>query len=86
MTFPRCLSEAETIERAIGGANLARYGDGEFNIAKGGNCVSQKASAKLAAELRRILEKAPAGCLPCLPDPNCGGGKSPKQEDRKSVV
>jgi len=81
MKFPPCLSEAETIERAIAGANLARYGDGEFNLAKGGSCVSQKAHPKLAAELRGILEKAPKGCLPCLPDPNCGGGKSPKREN-----
>lgn len=86
MKFPPCLSEAETIERAIAGANLARYGDGEFNLARGGNCKSQKAHPKLAAELRAILDKAPKGCLPCLPDPNCGGGKSPKRDNWLKVT
>jgi hypothetical protein len=75
MKFPPCLSEAETIERAIAGANLARYGDGEFNLAIGRNCVSQAGNPKLAAELRAILEKAPKGCLPCLPNPYGGTPK-----------
>ena len=37
--------------------SIARYGDGEFNLIKGGNCVSQKADHALAAELRAILYK-----------------------------
>ena len=86
MKFPPCLSEAETIERAISGANLARYGDGEFSLARGGNCVSQRGNPKLAAELRAILTKAPKGCLPCLPDPNCGNGKSPKRANWLKVA
>lgn len=79
MKFPTCLSESETIERAIAGANLARYGDGEFNIVIGRNCVSQRGDKGLRKELIEILNRAPAGCLPCLPDPYCGGGKSPKK-------
>ena len=79
MKYPPCLSEAETIERAIAGANLARYGDGEFNIVIGRNCVSQRGDKSLRKELIDILNQAPAGCLPCLPDPYCGGGKSPKK-------
>lgn len=86
MKFPPCLSEAETVERAISGANLSRYGDGEISLARGGNCVSQRGNPKLAAELRGILEKAPKGCLPCLPDPDCGGGKSPKRDNWLKVV
>ncbi len=75
MNFPKCLSEAETLERAIAGQNLARFGDGEFSIARGGHCVSQKGDKSLAKELRDILEKAPSGCLPCLPDPYGGTPK-----------
>lgn len=78
MKFPKCLSEAETLERAIAGDSLARFGDGEFSIARGGNCVSQRGDKSLAAELRGILEQAPPGCLPCLPDPN---GGTPKKEN-----
>lgn len=72
MTYPRCLTESETIERALKGANLARYGDGEFRICQGGNCASQSYEKSLAIELRAILEKSPAGCLPCLPNPYGG--------------
>ncbi len=61
MKYPKCLTEAETVERAIAGANLARYGDGEFNLCDGRNCTSQQRQPKLATELRAILEKAPAG-------------------------
>lgn len=75
MKFPPCLSEADTVERSIAGANLARFGDGEFALAIGRNCVSQKGDPKLAAELRAILEKAPKGCLPCLPNPYGGTPK-----------
>src|SRR5262245_31287564 len=75
MKFPPCLSEVETVERAIAGANLARYGDGEFNLADGRNCISQRGDPKLAAELKAILEKAPKGCLPCLPTPYGGTPK-----------
>ena len=51
MKYPPCLSEAETIERAIAGANLARYGDGEFNIVIGRNCVSQRGDKSLRKSL-----------------------------------
>jgi hypothetical protein len=70
MKYPKsCLTEAETVERAIAGESLSRFGDGEFNLALGRNCQSQWANPKLAAELRQILLQAPKGCLPCLPYP-----------------
>lgn len=72
MIYPKCLTEAETVERALKGANIARYGDGEFRICQGGNCASQSYEKGLAQELRAILEKAPSGCLPCLPNPYGG--------------
>lgn len=75
MKYPQCLTEAETVERAINGMNLARYGDGEFNLCVGRNCTSQRADKSLAAELRGILEQAPNGCLPCLPTPYGGTPK-----------
>lgn len=70
MKYPKsCLTEAETVERALAGESLSRFGDGEFNLALGRNCQSQWANPKLAAELRQILLQAPKGCLPCLPYP-----------------
>lgn len=76
MKFRKCLTEAETLERAIAGENLARFGDGEFNLAVGRNCVSQAANPKLQAELCQILLQAPKRCLPCLPDPYGGTPKT----------
>lgn len=81
MKFPPCLSEAETVQRAIAGANLARFGDGELQICMGGNAAAQLRNPALAAELRTILLNQIKGCLVCLPDPYCGGGKSPKRDN-----
>lgn len=67
MAYPQTLTETETITRAIGGISLARYGDGEFKLCTGGNCVSQPYSKAIGAELRRVLTKPGANCLPCIP-------------------
>lgn len=75
--YPKVLSEAETIELAHGGMNLARYGDGELKNALGGNCVSQPADKSLAAELKRVLLDPAKGCLPCIPNLN---SETPKRE------
>jgi hypothetical protein len=46
-TYPTVLSEDETIDLALKGHSLARYGDGEMSIMLGGNCVSQLYDEKL---------------------------------------
>lgn len=75
MRYPKCLSEAETVERAIAGMSIARYGDGEFCLAIGRNCVSQRADPKLAAELNEVLQNRVKNCLVCMPDPYSGTPK-----------
>lgn len=68
MTLPPVLSEFETINQALKGKSLARYGDGELRLMAGrGTCVSQDPDPKLAAELRDILKNPPKNCLVCLP-------------------
>lgn len=74
--YPKVLSEEETLERALAGENLARYGDGELKLALGGNCVSQPADPKLAEELKRVLVAPEKGCLPCIPNVD---SKTPKR-------
>jgi hypothetical protein len=70
MKYPKsCLTEAETVERALAGESLSRFGDGEFNLALGRNCQSQPPTRSSPQELRQILLQAPKGCLPCLPYP-----------------
>lgn len=76
-SYPTVLSESLTIDRAISGENLARYGDGEFKLALGRKCISQPADKDLSIELRDILMRPPKGCLPCLPSPF---GGTPRKE------
>lgn len=70
MTYPYVLTEDETLDLALAGTSLGRYGDGEMSIMVGGNCVSQVFDAKLSAELNHVA-KAPAqwyaGGTPFLP-------------------
>jgi hypothetical protein len=69
MTYPAVLSEADTIAKAAAGRSLARYGDGEYSLILGGNCVSQRQVPGIARELAAILqEDGPA--LPCIPNLN----------------
>jgi len=75
--YPHCLSEAETIEAALAGRNLARYGDGEFSLMTGGNCVSQIRDPNLARELQEVLSTSCERTLPCLPTPFGGTPKQP---------
>lgn len=68
MSYPAVLSEAETLARAAAGASLARYGDGELSIIRGGDCVSQVRDPKLAAELAGILAEKNGAALACIPN------------------
>lgn len=69
MSYPRVLSEDETLDRALAGDCLARYGDGELSLALGGDCIFQKRNAVLANELRKILVRPRPNLLVCIP--NC---------------
>lgn len=66
MKYPLVYTEDETIDLALAGRSLARYGDGELRVATGGGCVSQKADPKLARELTIILGTTTAS-LVCIP-------------------
>jgi len=53
--YPQVIGEFETLDLILQGHSIARYGDGEFNIVQGRNCVSQKGDTKLQHELKSIL-------------------------------
>lgn len=61
------LTEAETIERAIAGDSLARFGDGELRLALGGEAKSQARDPALRTQLLQILGGVRGRCLVCLP-------------------
>lgn len=67
MTYPTVLSEDDTIERALSGASLSRFGDGELRLALGKSCASQSPVPALADELKQILA-GKTRALPCIPN------------------
>lgn len=63
----RIRTEAETIQAALAGRSIARFGDGELSICRGGKSVSQEAHPKLRMELLHILAGHVPEVLPCIP-------------------
>ena len=62
------LTEDETLDAALKGISIARYGDGELRLAVGGTSISQRErSPKLTSELRETLSSPPVNCLACIP-------------------
>jgi hypothetical protein len=75
--YPAVLSEPLTIQRALDGANLARFGDGELKLALGHDAKSQRHHPDLEKALRRVLRDWRGRVLPCIP--NIGRRQSPKE-------
>jgi len=71
----KTLTEFETLEAALAGRSIARFGDGEYKLAVGSHAKSQRADPNLAKRLRTILANPDQGALVCVPAPNA---KSPK--------
>lgn len=67
--YPPVLTEDATLDAALSGKCIARYGDGELNLALGGDCVFQRRNAVLASELKKILVRPRPNLLVCIP--NC---------------
>jgi len=60
------LDERQTIEHAVAGQSLARFGDGELRLALGGEAKSQQRNRELSVQLRQILRE-PGPALVCIP-------------------
>lgn len=67
MTYPSVLSEAATLAAVVAGVSLARYGDGEFNLCRGGTSKCQPFASSLQRRLREILQ-ASGECLVGIPN------------------
>jgi hypothetical protein len=78
MIYPPVLDEYDTLNAVLAGKSIARYGDGEFKIAKGGECVSQARDPKLSIELSRILVEPNAACIIGIPTMDPRGPKYAK--------
>lgn len=53
--YPQVLGEMETLDLILSGRSIARYGDGEFKLCRGGHIKSQERDPVLAKRLREIL-------------------------------
>jgi hypothetical protein len=66
--YPTVLSEVETLEAVHAGRSLARYGDGEFAMARGRGIKSQVFDPALSRRLRNILAHGAGHCLVGVPN------------------
>lgn len=73
MSYPKIINEFQTLEAMHQGMSIARFGDGEFNIVRGRDCVSQVRNKKLQTEFDNILKfgsnKYCAVAIPPLDNP-----------------
>lgn len=83
MKYPNVLSEVETLKALHAGASIARYGDGELKLIKGGNCISQIYDRNLGFELAEALRN-PGKCLIGIPNLNSPTPKAPGWEQYKT--
>jgi hypothetical protein len=74
--YPTILDEFETLAEVLRGRSIARYGDGEFNLVRGGNCVSQVHNKRISEELRQILVEPHPNCLVGIPNMSEVGPKA----------
>lgn len=67
MNYPQVVDEFDTLALVLEGKSIARFGDGEFNLARGGNCISQRKYPGLQLELQNILKSNDPNLLVGIP-------------------
>ncbi len=77
MHYPAVMTEDATLDAALAGKSLARFGDGEWKVATGRHAKSQDGSPDLRKLLERILRDVTGPCIPCIPSQR---PESPKAE------
>jgi hypothetical protein len=75
-SYPDVLSEFETLRRVLDGQSLARFGDGEFNLARGLDIPCQRHGQTLQRRLQGILMDSGA-CLVGIPNIRSATPKAP---------
>lgn len=66
--YPPVMNEYDTLEAAVRGASLSRFGDGELRICLGKSAVSQLGTQEMAREMMAILQSKHTVSLPCIPN------------------
>lgn len=75
-SYPHVFSEVATLNDVLAGRSIARYGDGEFKLCEGQNCVSQVHHPDLGRRLREILHDS-GDCMVGIPNIHSETPKSP---------
>ncbi len=75
LSWPKCLTEAETLSKIVNGMSISRFGDGEFACAFGIGNTTHGPNEKHALELRNILIAPAENCLPAIPTMDPKGPK-----------
>lgn len=74
--YPPVRDEFETLDRLVNkGKSIARYGDGELNLCRGRDCISQSHNPEIEKELRNILRKPNENCIVGIPNIHKEGPK-----------
>lgn len=81
--YPEVVDEWTTLRRVLAGASIARYGDGELKIMRGGNCVSQRFDTQLSNEMAKIIAAPRANLLVGIPTID---SRNPKMENWKKLM
>lgn len=81
--YPEVVDELTTLREVLAGKSIARYGDGELKIMRGGNCVSQSFDALLAAEMMDIIAEPRKNLLVGIPTLDA---RNPKYENWRKLA
>lgn len=66
--YPGVVDEFETLRLVVDEEkSIARFGDGEFNLVMGGNCISQKNVPNITMELKNVLRSKDPNLLVGIP-------------------
>jgi hypothetical protein len=72
LPYPRVMTGVETLQAALSGRSIARFGDGEMRLTTDkGSAISQVRDLNLKAELIALLN-GPTKSLVCIPRQECG--------------
>lgn len=81
--YPEVVDEWTTLREVLAGKSIARYGDGELKIMRGGNCVSQKYDLPLAQEMQNIIRSPRKDLLVGIPTID---DRNPKHQNWRDLM
>ena len=77
VSYPKVISEIDTVRMLQAGYSISRFGDGEFKMMDGAGYVREPPNKNLAHEMREILRKPPETLLRAIPTMDPAGPKYP---------